>query len=179
MYATPAAQVWLTELYNCASNSATVLNLTADQPDIYLRVGEPEAVISPVFQIDEEEILIATNRVSPVQNLTLEDAQSLFALGDPSIQVWVYSAGDDVQDLFDELVMKGRSVTSFAKVAVSPQNMSDLLNANPNAVGILPKHWKVGDLRQVYSAGTVPVLAMTKVEPQGAVRDLISCLQSN
>ena len=71
VYATSAAQPWLTELYTCADNSPVTLNLTADKPDIILRVGEPEIIISPVYQIDEEEILIVTNRESPIQNLTL------------------------------------------------------------------------------------------------------------
>ena len=177
VYATFAAQPWLTELYTCADNSSVVLNLTADDPDILLRVGEPEIIISPVYQIDEEEILIVTNRESPVQNLTLAEAQELFAQGNASAQVWVYASDADVQIAFDQLVMKGRSVTTFAGLATSPQQMSDLLNAEKDAVGILPKHWKAGTVRDVFSAGTVPVLAITKEEPQGALKELISCLQ--
>ena len=177
VYATPAAQPWLTELYACAEDSAVVLNVNADAPDIYLRVGEPDVLVSPAYQIDEEEILVVTNRESPVQNLSLEEAQELFAHTSASVQVWVYSSDADVQMVFDQLVMKGRSVTSSARVAVSPQQMSDLLNAEKDAVGILPKHWKVGTVRDVFSVGFVPVLAITKEEPQGAVQGLISCLQ--
>jgi len=55
--------------------------------------------------------------------------------------------------------------------------MSDTLVNESNAVGILPRHWKAGDVREVYSAGTVPVLALTRTEPQGVVKELISCLQ--
>ena len=177
VYATSAAQPWLTELYACANDSSVTINLTADEPDITLRVGEPGIIVSPIYQIDEEEILIVTNRESPVQNLTLTEAQDLFAQGNDSAQVWVYSSDADVQIVFDQLVMKGRSVTSFAGLATSPQQMSDLLNAEKDAVGILPKHWKTGTVREVFSAGIVPVLVITKEEPQGAVKELISCLQ--
>ena len=177
VYSTSAAQPWLTELYTCADNSSVSLNLTADEPDITLRVGEPEIIISPVYQIDEEEILIVTNRESSVQNLTLSEAQELFAQGDDSAKVWVYASDADVQIVFDQLVMKGRSVTSFAGLATSPQQMSDRINAEKDAVGILPKHWMAGNVREVFSAGTAPVLAITKEEPQGAVKDLIACLQ--
>ena len=177
VYATSAAQPWLTELYTCANNSSILLNITANEPDITLRVGEPEIMISPVYQIDEEEILIVTNRESPVQNLTLAEAQDLFAQGNDSAQVWVYASDADVQIAFDQLVMKGRSVTSFAGLAASPQQMSDLIHAEKDAVGILPKHWAAGTVREVFSAGIVPVLAITKEEPQEAVRELISCLQ--
>ncbi len=177
VYATSAAQPWLSELYACADNSSVILNLTADDPDILLRVGEPEIIISPVYQVDEEEILIVTNRESPIQNLTLAEAQELFAQGNASTQVWVYASDADVQIVFDQLVMKGSSVTTFAGLATSPQQMSDLLNAEKDAVGILPKHWKAGTVRDVFSAGIVPVLAITKEEPQGALKELISCLQ--
>ncbi len=177
VYATSAAQPWLTELYACADDSSVTINLTADEPDITLRVGEPGIIVSPIYQIDEEEILIVTNRESPVQNLTLTEAQDLFAQGNDSAQVWVYSSDADVQIVFDQLVMKGRSVTSLAGLATSPQQMSDLLNAEKDTVGILPKRWKAGTVREVFSAGIVPVLAMTKEEPQGVVKELISCLQ--
>jgi hypothetical protein len=179
VYATSTAQPWLTELYACAGDSRVILNLNAESPEIYLRVGEPEMTVSPAYKIDEEEILIVTHRESPVQNLSLEGAQDLFAQENPSVQVWVYSSDADLQEAFNQLVMKGRSVTSSAKVVVSPQNMSDILNSESSAIGILPRHWKMGNVREVASAGIVPVLAATKSEPQGAVIELISCLQNN
>jgi hypothetical protein len=176
VYATSAAQPWLTELYACAEIFPVVLRVNADKPDIYLQVGEPNDIVSPVYQIDDEEILIVTNRESPVQNLSLQD---LFAQGDSSAQVWVYSSDMDVQIVFDQLVMKGGSVTSSARVAVSAQIMSDVLNSETNAVGILPRHWKTGNVRDVFSVGNVPVLALTNGEPQGVMIELLACLQNN
>jgi len=150
----------------------------ASSADIVLRVGEPELLAASAFQIDTEEILIVTHRQSPVQNLTLEEARALFAgQGDPSIQVWVYASGEDVQQVFDQVVMAGRRVSSSAQLAVHPQQMSDMLVDEANAVGILPRHWKVGDTREIYNVATVPVLALTDSEPQGAIRELIACLQ--
>lgn len=179
VYSSPSTTPWLTDLYTCAESVATISR--ADDPstaDILLRIGEPEFLTSFAYQIDEEEILIVTHRQSPVQNLTLEEAQNLFAgLGDPSVQVWVYASGEDVFDAFDQFVMKGRSVSSSARIAVNPQQMSDVLNTESNAVGILPRHWKAGDVRDVYLVAKVPVLAITQSEPQGAVNQLIGCLQ--
>lgn len=179
VYATSAAEPWLSGLFTCADSLSVVLNVTAGSPDISLRVGEPETIISPIYQIDEEEILIVTNHESSVQNLNLAEAQELFAQGNPSAQVWVFTSEADVQVVFDQLVMKGRSITSSAKLATSPQQMSDLLNAEKDSVGVLPRHWKAGSVREVFSAGTVPVLAITKSEPQGVVGELIACLQNN
>jgi|KBSSwiStaDraftv2_1062776.scaffolds.fasta_scaffold257233_2 hypothetical protein len=180
VYSTPAAEPWLSELYDCAAGQNNVVVSRVDDSaiaDIGLQIGEPPAA-SFAYQIDTEEILIVTQRQSPVQNLTIDDARALFmGLGDPSVQVWVYSSDADVQKVFDQFVMEGRSVSSSALVAVSPQQMSDTLVNQPNTVGILPRHWKAGDVREVYSVAKVPVLALTNTEPQDAIKELIPCLQ--
>ncbi len=179
VYATPAAGPWLDELFDCAADLPVVLNVSADAPDIMLRVAEPDVLAAPAFQIDAEEILVVTHRESPLQSLTLSQVRDLFAgRGDPSVQVWAYASGEDAARAFDQLVMQGRSVTSFARLAASPQHMSEVLNADVNAVGVLPRRWMTGNVREIYSAGSVPVLAVTKSEPQGAVSQLIGCLQS-
>ena len=177
-WATSAAQPWLSELFVCANDLSIAVNVTPQEPEIRLRVGEPESLLSTAFKIAEEEILVVAHRESPVQNLSPEEAQALFAgEADPATQVWAYASDEDVQVAFDRLVMKERRVTSYAKMATSPQQMSDILNAEFNAIGILPRHWKTGSAREVFTAGTVPVLAITKVEPSGAVQELIACLQ--
>jgi hypothetical protein len=179
VYSTPSTTPWLSDLYTCADGIAVLSRV--DDPadaDIALRVGEPEFLALPAYQIDEEELLIVTHRQSPVQNLSLDEVQALFAgLGDPSVQVWVYALGDDVQEVFDQFVMNGRGVSASAMVAVNPQQMSDVLNNESNAAGLLPRHWKAGDVREVYSVATVPILAITRTEPQGAINHLIGCLQ--
>lgn len=179
VYSTAAAEPWLPPLYACADGTAVLERV--DDPaaaQIALRVGEPAILSSFAYQIDTEEILIVTHRQSPIQNLNLEGARSLFSgLADPSMQVWVYASDADVQQVFDQVVMEGRVVSPSARVASTPQHMSDTLVNEANTVGILPRHWKVGDSREVFSAGTVPVLALTREEPQGRVKDLIACLQ--
>jgi hypothetical protein len=180
VFSSSAAEPWLSGLYDCAASQNNVVLSRVDDSstaEIVLQIGEP-TVVSFAYQIDTEEILIVTQRQSPVQNLTLDDARTLFmGLGDPSVQVWTYASDADVQRVFDQLVMKGGSVTSSALVAASPQQMSDTLVNQPNTVGILPKHWKVGDSRIVFSAGAVPVLALTKSEPAGLVKNLLTCMQ--
>lgn len=179
VYSTAAAEPWLPPVYECAG-TLSVLNRVDDPvaAQIVLRVGEPAFLPSFAFQIDTEEILVVTHRQSPVQNLNLEGTRALFSgLGDPSMQVWVYAPDADVQEAFDQLVMEGRIVSPDARLAAHPQQMSDALVNEANTVGILPRRWKAGDSREVFSAGTVPVLALTNTEPQGIVKDLIACLQ--
>lgn len=179
VYATPATRPWLADVFACAPPGTVVR--VADSPadaDFSLRLGEPDFLAVPAYQIDTEEILVVTHRQSPVQNMTVEAVRELFAgQGDPSVQVWVYARGEDAQRVFEQAVMQGRSVTSSARLATSPQQMSDTLNNTPNTVGILPRHWKVGDSRFVYTISDVPVLALTDEEPQGAIQTIIDCLQ--
>ena len=179
VYTTSAAQPWLPPLYECAGTSAVLSRV--DDPsaaEIVLRLGEPAFLNSPAFQIDTEDILIVAQRQSPVKNLTLDEARRLFAgEGDPSVQVWVYAEGEDVQATFDQVVMAGRKVTPSARLAVNPEHMAEALVNEANAVGILPRRWKAGDAREVLSVATVPVLAITDSESQGVIQELLACLQ--
>ncbi len=179
-YATSSAQPWMDELFACANDQSITVNITAEEPEIYLRIGEPENLLSPAYQIDEEELLVVTHRESPVQNLSFPEAQALFAgEGDGSVQVWVYPSALDVAGVFEQIVMQGRGVASSSKVAVDPAQMSDVLNAESNALGILPRRWKAGNLREVLSLGSFPVLAVTAGDVSNTARSLLACLQSN
>lgn len=179
VYSTSAAEPWLPLLYGCAGTSTVISRVDEDSAaDIMLRVGEPKVLTSSAYQIDSEDILIVTHRQSPVQNLTLEAVRALFAgQGDPAVDVWVYATGEDVQEVFDQFVMAGSNITSSARVAATPQQMSDTLMNESNTIGILPRHWKVGDDREVFKIATVPVLALVHSGPQGVLRELIACLQ--
>jgi hypothetical protein len=179
VYATPATQPWLADVFACAPPE-TVIRVAGSpaQADIALRLGEPALLALPAFQIGAEEILVLTHSQSPLQNMTVEQVRELFAeQGEPSVQVWAYAAGEDVQRVFEQAVMQGRSVTSSARLATGPQHMSNMLVNEPNTVGILPARWKAGDVRLVYTIPDVPVLALVENEPQGAIRAIIACLQ--
>jgi hypothetical protein len=180
VYSTSAAEPWLAELYECTAGTPVILSrgADADAAQIVLRLGEPEDLDSPAFQIGVEQLLIVTHRASPVQELNLEEARALFAgQGDPSVQVWVYASGEDMQRVFDQALMQGGSVTSFARVAVNSQHMSDLISTELNAVGILPRNWMTDDVREVFTIASTPVLAVLQNEPVGVLLEVISCLQ--
>ena len=170
----------LAEAYTCADGLQAILANVDDprQADINLRLGEPEQLSTPAYQIDRDDLLIVTHRESPLQNMTAAEVRQLFSSNEPQpVQVWVYSAGEDIQQVFARDVMHGQVVTSLARVAFSPQQMSDTLNQDKNAVGILPRHWKAGSARDIFSLPDVPVLAVLKTEPQGAIKALLACLQ--
>lgn len=179
-FSTSSAQPWMDELFSCADEISATVRITSERPEILLRIGEPETLLAPAYQIGEEELLVVTHRESPVQNLSLEEVRALFSgLGGDSVQVWVYPSELDLQRLFDQVVMQGRSVAPSAKVAANPGQMSDLLNSEKSAVGILPRHWKAGNAREIFSVGVFPVLAVLGGEPRGAAASILACLQSD
>jgi len=178
VYASPSVEPWMGEVFACGSAGNIMIRVTADAPDVSLRLGDPDDVSRNVYQIGEDEVLVVVNRESSLQNLSLREVQALFAgQADEPVQVWIFPSELDISGLFDQFVMEGRSVTSFARIAVSPDEMSEAINSTPNAIGVIPARWGRGDARAVYSAGNFPVLALTSGEPQGVVRDLLTCLQ--
>ena len=179
VYATAATRPWLEDVFDCAPDTVIVqVSDSSIAADISIRLGEPRFAPPAIYQIDTEEILVVAHRQSSVGNMSTQQVQDLFAGNEPSsMLVWVYASAEDVQELFEQAVMQGRVVTSFARLAVNPQHMSDILNAESNAIGILPRHWQAGNPREVYSVGNFPVLAMLRNIPQGAIQEIIACLQ--
>jgi hypothetical protein len=177
VYATASATPFLAELYACADASSVTLNLTSDSPDISLHLGQPDGWAGSAFQVGVEDILIVASLPSPLPALTLDSARTIFAGLNPSVQVWAYAPAEETQKVFEQAVMNGRNVTSFARLAASPLQMVEALTADPNAVGLLPRRWMTDGLRELFTAASVPVLALTPSKPEGLIHDLIACMQ--
>lgn len=177
VFASPSATPFLDELYVCADSSSATLNLTSDAPDLSLHLGQPDGWAGSLFQVASEDILIVASLQSPLPALTLDSARTIFAGQNLSVQVWAYASAEDAQMAFESVIMEERSVTSFARLAVSPMHMVEALSADVNAVGILPRTWMTDGLRELFLVANVPVLALTPSEPEGIVRDLIACMQ--
>ncbi|MEJ5225234.1 MAG: hypothetical protein WHV44_12325 [Anaerolineales bacterium] len=180
VYATPAAQPWLSDLFACAAPFGLVLRVV-DAPaaaEIRLRLGEPAGLAEAVYQVGVEQVLVVAHPSSPLQPLSTEETRALFAgAGLPSGEVWVYAEGEDIQQVFSAEVMGGQLVSSEARMVGSPQQMTDALTSTPGAVGILPQRGPLGSLRIVHAIPNVPVLALLSAPPVGAVQGALACMQ--
>jgi DNA-binding transcriptional LysR family regulator len=188
VYATAATQSWQTELFGCATKQSVALVLSdPGSADIVLRIGEPQNLSMPAFQLGWEEIVVIVNKAHSFAQLQTEQATQLFtgeisawSQINPSetgpVQVWVFAPEDDTQQVFAK-TLAGKPIVSSARLATSPAEMSQAIANDPNAVGILSRHWKTGNVSDVYVAASAPVLAITRSEPQGVVKDLLACLQ--
>ncbi len=188
VYASSAAYPWLDEAYRCASASTTIDLSSPDAAQLKLRFGEPEELAYPAFQVGTDDVLVVVHPQTAVGALSLDQVRQLFAgqvsrwggVGgaDVPVQVWTYSQDEDIQQLFSRLVMQGQPISSFARLAVSAQVMSDSVGSVPGSIGFLPRRWKTGNTNFVLNIPAVPVLAVTTAPPAGALRDLIACMQS-
>jgi ABC-type phosphate transport system substrate-binding protein len=207
---TAAGQPWLVDLTACAAKMEGVAisaeqrvasTLDAGSADIMLRLGVPQGLSLPSFQVGEDQIVVIVQPQNPVSSLTREQLLGLFIgqitnwseLGgtDQPVQLWVLDAGEDIQAIFGQTVLDGLRVPPGAHLAADPGQLRDAVAADPGAVGIISKHYLAGNpstgsgqavrvvrLPDDFSAALqVPVLAITPTEPQGAVRGLLACLQ--
>jgi hypothetical protein len=189
IYASSAAQPWLSELFQCAEQNNILLSITNDPKTatVSLRLGESDSLVSPVYQIDEEEILVVTHLQTGIGTLTEDQVRAVFSgqvsnwseLGgsDVPVEVWVYPQGEDIQQAFGQTVMGGLPVAPMARLAVSAQHMSDSVGSNPGSIGFIPRRWKMGNTHETYVAAVLPVLAITKPEVDEAINNVLACLQ--
>jgi len=187
-----AAQPWLSAVYDCAGETPILAEQRAARyfdpsAELTIRLGEPEQLTTPTFEIGVEEILVIVNPQNPVTKLDATDAGALFSgrirnwsqLGGPdvSVRTWIYAPGEDIQQIFEAAVMQGATVTSLARLATSPDEMAQAIASDVSAVGILPRRWKTENVQEAYVAASAPVLAITSTGPQEEVKDLLACLQ--
>ncbi len=177
--ASPAAQPWLEDVYACGTERSIVIRLPVSESaaDIRLQLGEPKPLKTRAYQIGTEDILVVTGRENPLQNLSEAETRNLFSKSGEDVEVWVYAFSADAQEIFEQEVMRGTRIHTFARLALHPHQLVDKLKADSTAIGILPRRWMTGTMREVFQVASVPVLVITSDEPQGAIRALIACLQ--
>jgi hypothetical protein len=189
VYATSAAYPWLKGVYDCAPASVALKLSDPGSAAISIRLGESIPLTLPAYEIGKEDILVVTHPDTGVASLTSDQARRLFAGeitnwkeaggADLPVEVWVFSPNEDIQALFGRVVMNDQPTTSLARLATSAQDMSDSVGSAAGSVGLLPRRWKAANTREALLVSSVPVLALVKSEPLGALRDILHCLQSS
>jgi hypothetical protein len=187
-YSSVETQPWLADLYACAQDQGIIMRLSdaEAEAEIRLRVGEPEFLDLPAYQIGTVQVVAVVNPQNKV-SLGREQVAGLFdgrvrnwqEVGgvDAPVQVWVMPGGDDLQQVFDKNLLGGGPVSSLARQASGPDEIVRAVAADVNAIGLLPGYRVTSSVRSIDLELNAPVLAITQTEPQGAVRALIACLQ--
>jgi len=191
---TAASIPWLADLSQCAgTNNVSFEQRGADfldpqSADVVIRIGLPKGLGPFVYQISTDDLLVIVDQQNPINNLTAAQVFGLFTGqiqnwkdidgADAPVQVWVFAAGEDLQQVFEQTVMEGSPVTSLARLATSPEEMLQVVEKDSTAIGIINRRNMAGNVTDVYMAASgLPVLAITLAEPQGNLAQVIACMQ--
>jgi hypothetical protein len=192
---TAATTSWLFDLNACANQQGATTQpelrvanmLEVGSAELVIRIGEPEGFSSPAYQIGSEEIVVIVNRLNPIGQLPANTVRGLFSGqiqnwkavngNDAPVQVWTFPAGEDVEQAFVAAALNGGPATPAARIAITPDEMAQAVANDVNAIGILSRHWKMGNVSDVFTVTSVPVLAIFPTEPQGGAASLLACLQ--
>jgi len=134
-----------------------------------------------------DDVVVIVPSQNNIDNLTADQIHSVF-LGqvtnwkdvggsDMPIQVWAYAQGEDIQQIFEQNVMEDQPVTSLARLAVSAQKYVRLDCKQRGFHWVYAAQFGNGECRDVYKIPSEPVLAITKSQPEGEMKDLLACLQ--
>lgn len=176
--------------------------------DVIIRLGAPEKLSQPSFELGGERIALAVNFNQPLKTLTADLARKVFSgeitlwsdlasacpdcfaaelpdtLKDQPILLNLYSADEDIEQLFEQGLMTGQApARSQALLIPDTSAMAETLALKPDAIGILPVHMIKDQVKEVTiqdlepAVYTRPILAITNAQPDGALQSWLGCLQ--
>lgn len=95
-----------------------------------------------------------------------------------------YSQGEEAQDLFEQLVLAGTPVArASATLVPSALSMLEAVSGAPDAIGFLPSRSANESVKPVILTGfeksqlSLPILAISLLEPQASARAWLACIQ--
>jgi phosphate transport system substrate-binding protein len=170
--------------------------------DIVLALGQPVLGTNSTYlsQVGREQIDVIVNRDNPVSQLSTAELRSIFSgqqatwnnASTMPIQVWVLPEADPLRVIFDQTVLQSLPLASNAMLAPDPTAMLEAISKDVNSIGYLPASFlnstgtvdpgvvQIVQLDQsLVSTFDQPVVALTLGEPQGLVRSLLVCLESD
>lgn len=200
---TPTLRPWLERLAACAKEQPEIALFLDELPfnqsnssqydAVLLLGGVPDSTgYATVLGYDELKIIV--NNLNPVQSIDESALQNLFGgsmrtwetLSPPnaiyvvSVQPWIYLPESELSwpgvigNTFDH------NNARTARLAYTPDQVIQGIRDDPGAVGIVPLSWLDKDsegIKQINMppAWKIPVLAISKSEPQGALRSILGC----
>lgn len=162
-----------------------------EDENLIIWLGEKPPSLTFAAPIGWETYAIVLNPENPLERIGKEDIGALFS-GDVStwselegedrpVSVWVYPEEDEIQRHFTLFLGEDHPITPMAFLASSPSILREAVAGDPGAIGILPRAWIDESIVPISIQGepqALPILVLSKSDPQGAAREFIACLQS-
>ena len=192
IYATPALEGWLPLVYNCAAETpgmllSRILDITS--ADISLRLAAPMNSDAFVYQIGEVEFVVGNNLTNPVRELSESQLTDIFegkirnwsqvGGNDAEIVLWAYGLEDDLQKAFNETLLDGRTLSSFARQATSETMIQQAISIDVRTLGFLSNPQGSKNIQILHSVGKYPVLMIINMNSQNLLRSLMLCIQGD
>jgi hypothetical protein len=175
------------------------INLNSN--DIFIELEHPAHAIegAHIAQIGWEQLVVIVNQANSISNLTGEQLAKVFSgqLNEwdhstgQSIQVWIPTKGEPTRQIFENALNLTQPLASDARLAPNPTAMLEAVSKDEGAIGVLPlsilsdshvlEQYHVKIIRlddSIQRKLTQPVLAFTRDDPAGYVRDLLVCIQN-
>ncbi|MFN2150367.1 MAG: hypothetical protein ACK2T5_02140, partial [Anaerolineales bacterium] len=128
-------------------------------------------------------VLIAHPDLSPAsldQDTILKNYTAL----SPDFQVWTYPSGHELRTLFERDFLASKTQSPEAMIAPGPAEMLAAVSQNPTALGYILDSWVTSELVTIpvdsatQLALRQPILAITRGDPQGVLREYLACMQN-
>ena len=194
---TISAQPFTAAVTDRTANPGTTFEITlaASTSDLVDQVGGGGVIGITLFlpgelalwgtPLGEEPIAVVVNPANPTNDLTLTQAQDIFAGRVSGWSVAVREDGDDSRLAFESLTETRPALTSL--VAPSPEAMLKFVAETPNGIGYLPLSWVTDAVKALTIDGRLPtagdyalkalIVAVAKEEPTGAAREWLGRVQ--
>jgi len=183
------------DLYRCAANNSHFVmildttpsrKLDLESSDMIIQLGEPEGGL-PFFaaQIGLEQIVLISSPDLDVSFLTVELIKDQFTAMKPQYSIWTYPKNHEIEQFFSKLILHGENQSAYTQLVPNPEAMIEIISSKEKSIGYSLKSYIDGDLeiipigQALQDSLKLPVLLISKQEPQGEIRNFVSCLQGN
>jgi hypothetical protein len=156
--------------------------------DLIIQIGETAPHFTFLAQIASENFSIVSHLSNALASLSSSEVLDIFRGQinnwaeingeERSIQVWIASESDEGRQYLEEQILAGRFTSSNAKIASSPEHLLESIVTNENAIGLLPDAWIDASINSVALPIALPIFAASENEAEGAISEIIACLQS-
>jgi hypothetical protein len=176
-------------------------SLDIDQTDLVLKLGQRDEGDPFVSVMGYEQFVIVGGRETPINTISIESLQGIFAgsitnWGDlpevinqgieinQPIQTLAYPQGHIMQQRFSLAYLNSEPVQTEPILYSTPEGLSEKLKDYPYGISFLLMSHTKNDLKIISITGKETeaaqqyVLAVTKTEPLGGLKQLLLCLQN-
>lgn len=190
---TPTLRPWHDILHQCATTNPEIALILDERPatslelgaaDVTLRVGAPPGGIpGSAAMLGWEGIVMIAHPEVEFDNWDIAKVHDIYTASPPPYQIWTYSPGSELRQIFDAAVLDGANTSPYAFLSPDPAAMLEAVSNDKHAIGYLPKSWLNDDVRAVnvdadlQTALQQPILALTVTEPEGVLRAFLVCVQ--